>query len=373
MALEVESVGTLITAGPTGGAPEDAAGKPAGHEGGAAQCANCATALAGHYCHACGQAAHLHHSLLHLGEEVLHGILHFDAKAWRTLPMLVTKPGALTRRYVDGQRTRYVSPLGLFLFMMFFMFFVYSYTSEDLNVDGPSPKSEAAFRAGVNAKLERHTARIAAAEVALEAARRSGAAVEEASETLREERMELASEAKLLGEFAAAPSHKGAAGAKTAAVDEAPRDWSGAVTSDDPLIGAPLKHALKNPDLLLYKVKNTAYKYSFVLVPITLPFLWLMFLRRRDVTMYDHVVFSLYSLSFMSLFFSALALLSMLDIGAWFVALLLIVPPLHMFAQLRGTYGISIRAALWRTGLLLLIAASVFILFLTLITVLSVK
>ena len=67
-------------------------------------------------------------SLLHFGEEVLHNILHFDAKAWRTVLLLVARPGLLTRRYIDGQRTRYVSPLALFLFTMFLMYFVFSLT-----------------------------------------------------------------------------------------------------------------------------------------------------------------------------------------------------------------------------------------------------
>lgn len=51
-----------------------------------AACANCATALEGRFCHCCGQKAHLHKSLLHLGEDVLHGVLHFDSKGSRTLP-----------------------------------------------------------------------------------------------------------------------------------------------------------------------------------------------------------------------------------------------------------------------------------------------
>jgi hypothetical protein len=39
-----------------------------------------------------------------------------DAKGYRTLPLLIARPGVLTRRYIDRQRTRYVSPLALFLF-----------------------------------------------------------------------------------------------------------------------------------------------------------------------------------------------------------------------------------------------------------------
>lgn len=53
------------------------------------QCANCGQMLSGHFCADCGQKAHVHRSLLHVGEEFLRGITNFDGKAWRTLPMLL--------------------------------------------------------------------------------------------------------------------------------------------------------------------------------------------------------------------------------------------------------------------------------------------
>lgn len=54
--------------------------------------------------------------------------------------MLLAHPGELTRRYVDGQRTRYVSPLGSFLFMVFLMFFVASLTSRISPGDSADPR-----------------------------------------------------------------------------------------------------------------------------------------------------------------------------------------------------------------------------------------
>jgi hypothetical protein len=40
------------------------------------------------------------------------------------------------------------------------------------------------------------------------------------------------------------------------------------------------------------------------------------------------------------------------------------VPPVHMFAQLRGTYRLGIFGALWRTLALLCICGTAFVLFL---------
>ena len=127
MGMEIEAAGDLVTASLAAREVEGDAGKTGEHAHGAA-CANCGTPVAANYCGNCGQKGHLHKSVLHLGEELIHGLLHFDTKGWRTLPLLVARPGQLTRRYIDGQRTRFVSPLALFLFMMFFMFFVFSLT-----------------------------------------------------------------------------------------------------------------------------------------------------------------------------------------------------------------------------------------------------
>src|SRR6185436_12943883 len=64
---------------------------------------------------------------LHLGEELLHGVMHFDSRTWRTLPLLAFRPGRLTREWVMGKRTRYVSPLAIFLFTIFVLFMAISY------------------------------------------------------------------------------------------------------------------------------------------------------------------------------------------------------------------------------------------------------
>src|SRR5689334_630767 len=128
MTADIESAGALATATLAAAALEGDAGKsatPGAHAH--SKCANCNATLVGDYCHACGQVGHVHRSLLHIGEELLHGILHFDTRSWRTLPLLVGRPGLLTRRYINGQRSRYVSPLALFLFSVFLMFFAYSF------------------------------------------------------------------------------------------------------------------------------------------------------------------------------------------------------------------------------------------------------
>lgn len=396
--LDLEAGGALATAALAAGEVEGQAGKPVPAAAPAATCLNCGAVLTGAYCQACGQRAHLHRSLLHLAEEVLHGVLHFDAKAWRTLPLLALRPGVLTRRYIDGQRTRYVSPLALFLFTVFLMYFVFSLTgtgpatpqslSAELQAEGRAELQQAADKA--RADVERREGRLERARAreqarALEQAREGaqGAApaasvpdgVAQAEQALAEARQELVVAEAALAAFDASVGQKDMVAAAAAAAASASGGvnvrWPDTaqmmktkVDTGHPALDDVIRRALANPELALYKVKNTAYKFSFMLVPISLPFLWLLFIWRRGVTAYDHAVFSLYSLSFMSVFFVVLVLLNKTPLDGLVPLLLVMVPPLHMYLQVRDTYGLkSTAAAVWLTLALFFIVSTVFALF----------
>src|SRR5436190_20811203 len=121
---EIEGIGDAVTGGLVARAVEPAAGEAHEHEPG--NCLNCGAELAGPYCHQCGQQGHVHRTLGAFGHDLMHGVLHFEGKIWRTLPMLFWRPGELTRRYIHGERARFVSPIALFLFSVFLMFAVFS-------------------------------------------------------------------------------------------------------------------------------------------------------------------------------------------------------------------------------------------------------
>ena len=377
---DLEDIGGLVTAGLTAH-EADAVSVPDRHASGMhTNCLNCGSALTGAYCSRCGQPAHLHRSLLHLSEEFVHGVLHFDAKGVRTIPLLLFRPGLLTRCYIDGQRTRYVSPMALFLFCIFLAYFVFSLISEEhgslVNVKFETP---AAAKAEVQQAVAEAQDEVDKAKADLEAARRSGAGVPAAERALTTATLGLRL-ASLSSEAADAALTAQANAAKPGGPAQTSVDAGDAVKAqiaaaaqaipDVPGWKGRVRKSLSNPDLLFYKLKSTAYKYSFMLIPISLPFLWLMFAWRRGVTMYDHAIFSLYSLSFMSLLFTLIALASAVGLSAVAAPAVMLVPPAHMFVQLRGTYALTIFAALWRTVALLAICGTAFVLFLGFIVVL---
>jgi hypothetical protein len=115
-----------------------------------------------------------------------------------------------------------------------------------------------------------------------------------------------------------------------------------------PALDAALQGMKENPQLALFRLQSNAYKFAWLLIPISVPFIWLLFAFRRRFGIYDHTIFVTYSLCFMMLLLSTLTLGSQLGVPLVTVGMTL-VPPLHIYRQLKGTYALSRLSALWRT------------------------
>ena len=117
----------------------------------------------------------------------------------------------------------------------------------------------------------------------------------------------------------------------------------------------PIEKAGRNPDLLFYKLKTNAYKFSWMLIPLSVPFLWLLFPFSRRFRLYDHTVFVTYSLSFMTLLVVTAVLIGLAGLPQ-VAGFAMLIPPIHIYRQLKGTYGLSSGGALIRTVLLMAFA-----------------
>ena len=168
MSDEIDAVGSLVT----GSAVAAQFGKGGGQgDAAAGQCLNCDAPLSGPFCANCGQNAHVPRSIGHVFEELLHGILHVDGKAWKTLPMLAFRPGRLTREYIEGKRKRFIAPFALFLFTIFLTYFTFAMIGApdmpdgaiDIDSKGVAQlETELAKEKADLAALEKHAAEIAA-------------------------------------------------------------------------------------------------------------------------------------------------------------------------------------------------------------------
>lgn len=352
MVTGIEGVGEAVTGGMIARAVEPGAGEGDDGHTSETNCLNCGTPLTGPYCHQCGQKGHVHRTLSAFFHDLIHGVLHFEGKIWRTLPMLAFKPGELTRRYVEGERARFVSPMALFLFSVFMMFAVFGL------VGGPVASSQAGTAAKQESvsEVQRAIQETRSREADLERQRRALAARNQPTAAIDTQLTEARSEIQVLE-----------TGQRLVTGTSAPRDRVGERQTDNrgmrfdtnlPGLDRALEKASENPSLLLYKLQTNAYKFSWALIPISVPFVWLMFLWRRRYRVYDHTVFVTYSLAFMTLLVVALSLIRPI-VGTDVIAGLVLTlwPPLHMYKQLKYAYGLRRFSAIWRTFILLWFAA----------------
>lgn len=90
-------------------------------------CLNCGTQVLGRFCQNCGQEnIEVNEKFFPIVTHVLGDFFHFDSKFFRSLKPLFTKPGFLTREYLDGKRMHYIHPLRLFFFVTIVMVIIAS-------------------------------------------------------------------------------------------------------------------------------------------------------------------------------------------------------------------------------------------------------
>ena len=325
---ELDGIGAAVTGGLVARAVEPDSGAIAG-PGPGGNCLNCGTPLTGPYCNRCGQKAVLHRSLRTYFGEFAAGLFNFEGKFWRTLPMLAWHPGELTRRYVEGQRARFISPIALYLFSVFLMFAALNFNGTlDANINDTMKDNVRQALVEQEKRIEELTAERAQAV----AAKKPVAAIDARIATERED---LDTLRKI---------DTGAVQVNDKDLDEAP-----------PWVRDLVHNVQRDPDRLVFNIQDAASKYSWLLIPISVPFLWLLFPLRRRHHLFDHAVFVTYSLSFMMMLVIVASLLVWANMPG-LASLLFFVPPIHMYRQLKGAYQLGRLSALVRTTALVIFA-----------------
>jgi Protein of unknown function (DUF3667) len=417
MNFEIEPIADIATGAVIASAVEPGEGDARGLA--STPCLNCKAQLDGPFCRNCGQKAKVHRTLNAFWHDLIHGVFHFDGKIWRTLPMLMWHPGVLTRRYVHGERAKFVSPLALFLFCVFVTYASVNSlvpTSLDGAIESPASiekdfidgkreaeaeikelqadlreaKAEGADVAAIELAISKQADAIAKLDSEYKAKIRKRQLAQ--SLTVDERKKTEAKIAEITGEIAAAKK----AGQSTTNLDAALSDKQtelkvlknitalankgGTISAEDinvnmfgiESLNQAAKHALENPQLVMYKVQSSAYKYAWLLIILSTPFVWLIFAWRRQYLVFDHAVFVTYSLCFMLLLTTFGSFALRFESWAPFTATFLtFAPVLHMYRQLKESYVLSRFSTLWRTALLSMIAMTVLALFVVIIITLG--
>lgn len=268
-----------------------------------APCANCATPLAGPWCHACGQKGEdFHRSIGHLTAEAAEGLTHFDGRGWGTVLRLIANPARLTNDFIHGKRAPQIPPFRLFLVVLLVLFLAGGLKF------GQDPKAG-------HGRLQ----------TAEQAAAQRQADTRHAFEVMRE---------------------------------------NGARPGVGPLERWFEDRALKassDPEAVAAAMEHWAHRFAILMLPISAAILAAIFAldrwskSRPRFFVFDHLIFSMHSLSFTGLVFSIVLAFD----GLWEgVGLLIFAAPVHLFFHMRGVYRTSIVGTLARMSVLAV--ASVF-------------
>ena len=94
------------------------------------QCKNCETSFDAnfHYCPYCGQETADNLTFGILFSNTISNYFSIDARFFKSFIPLMTKPGVLARRFVDGKRLSYLHPAQFYLFISVVFFFLFSFT-----------------------------------------------------------------------------------------------------------------------------------------------------------------------------------------------------------------------------------------------------
>ncbi|MBN8845562.1 MAG: DUF3667 domain-containing protein [Sphingomonadales bacterium] len=374
MSGDIESIGAAITAGLAGAAVEPRHGDAGGHGG--MRCLNCGTSLVGSHCHRCGQKVDVHRSFGAIGHDLVHAIFHFEGKLWNTLPMLAWRPGDLTRRYIHGERASFISPLALFLFAVFLTYAVLAMVGsggglgEGLSKAAAEQTRTAAIKDSMQDEVDRIDTELAKKDLST-AQRREFEA----------ERDTLQKSADYLGvSRSRSKTDRAADRAEGPPVLQDPKrqvvksvDFisQNKVNTGVPFIDHGLEKAFANPSLILYKLQANAHKFAWALIPLSLPFMWLLFPFSRRFHTYDHFVFVTYSISFMLLLFVVVRLFNLTIFGEVATMFAMLYVPFHMYRQLRGAYRSSRFGSLVRASMLLFFSLFSVIMFMLLLLALG--
>ena len=258
-----------------------------------APCPNCGTALAGAYCYACGQK----------GEEYHRSIWHLFAEAFENLTHFdgrfwTTVPRLIAR---PGQLTRdYLDghrAAQIPPFRLFLVVLILVFFAGSLNFQN-NP---------VNLKVA-------------------------PSDTF------IARDPRDLADF------KQAADAMRA-------------TSNGKWLIERVETAVKDPEAFFQAMEHWSHQFAILMLPIAALMLSLLFVFKRGVYVFDHLIFSMHSLSFQGLLLTGVFLGGLaVSWASWF----LLIAPVHLFVHMREAYRISTIGTLIRMFLLFTLSATAF-------------
>lgn len=89
------------------------------------ECENCGARVEKRFCSTCGQEnVESRQSARGLMMHFFEDLTHYDGKFWKSIRLLLLRPGFLSKEYLNGKRSRYLPPVRMYIFISFITFFI---------------------------------------------------------------------------------------------------------------------------------------------------------------------------------------------------------------------------------------------------------
>lgn len=121
-------------------------------------CPSCKHNFKGRFCPNCGEKiTNKNYSFKEFLSNVLEGFYNFDTKFFKSLKLLIVKPGFLTSEFLQGRRVNYLKPFQLFLIINIVMVFFSSlFLAENLLVSSYRTHTNMMFYSNFAVNLTEH-------------------------------------------------------------------------------------------------------------------------------------------------------------------------------------------------------------------------
>jgi hypothetical protein len=316
-------------------------------------CENCGQVVPDRFCSTCGQlAANFHRPFWELIGGSLGDMFSLDSRLFRSVPMLMFRPGRMTRNYLDGKRARYVPPFRMFLLASVIFFLTVFTVSDELGwFDGFG--LDLAPESGFSFGPQGGDTQSAPGEMTEPLEK---ADVERQSPELIAEGALDAEKGLPFADLLLPNGKIDRAGLKQLVEDRAEPNSDPAALATAYMAANQAATVYENQDRFGARLRQWAPRFSILFLPVFSLILMLIFAWHRRIYVFDHLIAGLHFQTFLYVLGTALliAAAALPHSAGWLVAGGFLAVVVYLYRMLRVTYGTGRILSAFRTAILLI-------------------
>jgi len=316
-------------------------------------CENCGQIVPDRFCSTCGQlAADFHRPFWELISGSLADMFSLDGRLFRSVPMLMFRPGRMTRNYLDGRRARYVPPFRMFLLASVIFFLTVFTLSDELGwFDNWGLDLTPDREISLDVPEVAHQATVDSVPVSPETTGVDAQSPDSTTDGAEDTHQPLPLDELLL------PNGKIDRDRLKQLVEERSDPNTDAAALATAYLAAD--HAAtvyENQDRFGVRLRQWAPRFSVLFLPVFSLILMLIYAWHRRVYVFDHLIAGLHFQTFLYVLGTALLLVAAMlpQISGWLVVGGFFAIIVYLYRMLRVTYGSGRILSAFRTAILLI-------------------